>query len=128
MKIKNNLTPNRQFDKKCKIFLINDSKRPTYNYLRRVLTFKTCLRKLTIIAPFIPCNNLLFYFFLNQKIKKNQKKEKRREKNRTIFFCLIFRNCPQKGAKWDAVNIVNALKVFFEEDEAEEATRKKFKI
>ena len=33
----------------------------------------------------------------------------------------------QKGAKGDAANIVNALKVF-EENEAEEATKKKFKL
>ena len=31
----------------------------------------------------------------------------------TIFCLLIFRNCPKKGAKGDAVDIVNALKVFF---------------
>jgi len=38
-------------------------------------------------------------------------------KNRTIF-----RNCPLKGAQGDAVYILSALKVFFEENEAEEAT------
>ena len=41
LKIKKNLTPSKQLDKKCKkvqkFFLINDSKRTTYNYLRRVL-------------------------------------------------------------------------------------------
>ena len=43
-------------------------------------SFKTSLRKLTIIASFIHRNNLLFYFFLNKKI------EKKEEKNRTNFF------------------------------------------
>jgi len=37
----------------------------------------------------------------------------------TQFF--FFRNCPLKGAQGDAVYILSALKVFFEENEAEEA-------
>ena len=45
------------------------------------------------------------------------------EKKREFFF-LIFRNCPKKGAKGDAVYIVNAPLKCFEKDEAEEATKK----
>ena len=61
-------------------------------------SFITCLRKLTIIAPFILRNNLLVYFFLNKKKRD--------------FFFFNFQNCPKKGAKGDAVYIVKALKVF----------------
>jgi len=73
-------------------------------------SFKTCLRKLIIIATFIPRNNLLFYL----KSKKNQTNKKNRKKKKLDnFFCfLIFRNCPQKSANGDAINIVNAFKVF----------------
>ena len=51
--------------------------------------------------------------------------KKKREKNHTNFFCFNFSKLPQKGAKGDAVYFVNTLKVFFEEDEAEEANKKK---
>ena len=73
-------------------------------------SFKTFLRKLTIIASVIPRNNL---FFLIKKAKKNQqKKTKKREKKVGQFFFFIFRKCPKKGAKGDAVYIFNALQVF----------------
>ena len=72
------------------------------------------MRKLTIIAPFIPRNNLLFYFFLNQKIKKKfkKKRKKRDKKIRQILFIWFFETAPKKGAKGDAVYNVSALKVF----------------
>ena len=58
-------------------------------------SFKTCLRKLIILEPFIPFNDLFFLFL---KIK-----QKKREKNFKL---------PQKSAKGNAIYIVNALKVF----------------
>ena len=44
------------------------------------------------------------------------------------FFFLIFRNCPKKGANWDAVNIVNALKVFLKRMKQKRPQEKKLKI
>ena len=97
------LTPYKQIEKKSKKvqnFSIKWLK--TTNLQLSQKSFKTCLRKLIIIATFIPRNNLLFYFF---KIKKIIKQTKKIEK--------IFRNCPQKSANGDAINIVNAFKVFW---------------
>ena len=45
---------------------------------------------------------------------KNQKIKKKRTTTKSDkFFYFIFRNCPQKGAQWDAVYILSTLKVFF---------------
>ena len=67
------------------------------------LTIISCLRNLTIIASFIPRNNLLFFFNqkINKKSTKNQKKKtKRREKKvGKVKKKIFFRNCPKKGAK-----------------------------
>ena len=57
------LTPYQQFDKKWKKvqnFSIKWLK--TTNLQLSQKSFKTCLRKLIILATFIPRNNLLFYF------------------------------------------------------------------
>ena len=56
-------------------------------------SFKTCLRKLTIIAPFIHRNNLLFYFKTN---KKNWKRQKKTKKIGQPFFLFYFSKLPQK--------------------------------
>ena len=75
-------------------------------------SFKACLRKLIIIAPFIHRNNLSFYFKKLGKKSKKQKKSKKEEKKYDNFYFFIFRNCSKKGVKGDTVYIVNALKVF----------------
>ena len=71
-------------------------------------SFKTCLRKLTIIARFIHRNNLLFYFLTNKKIE--EKNFKRRKKLDNIVIFSIFRNCPKKGVKGDAIYFANSPK------------------
>ena len=81
-------------------------------------------------STFIPRNNLLFYFNkLEKKIKQTKKieKEEEEEKVRQNIFFFIFQNWPKKGAKGDAVYIVNACESVFEEDEAKEAAEKKNK-
>jgi hypothetical protein len=89
-------------------------------------SFKTCLRKLIIIATFIPRNNLLFYFL---KIKKNQTNKKNQKKKLDkFFFFLIFRNCPQKSANGDAINIVNAFKVFLKKMKQKRPLKKRYKV
>ena len=103
-----NLTLYQQFDIKCKKVKHFSNKWLITAHLQlSQKSLKTCLRKMTIIAPFISRNSLFF-------ISKNQKKnKKKREKNLTHFLLFNFRNCPKKGAKGDAVYIiVNALKVF----------------
>ena len=74
--------------------------------------------QLTIKAPFIAT----IFHLIKKKTKKNQEKN---EKKVEQFFFRIFRYCPKKGTKGDAVYIVNTLE---EEDEAEEVADKKIKI
>ena len=89
------------------------TKRTTNSQLSQK-SFKTCLRKLTIIAPFIYC----IHFLKNKKILKlNLKKMKKIRQNN-------FRNCPKKGVKRDAIYFVNSPK-FYEEDVAERPLKKR---
>ena len=44
--------------------------------------------------------------------KKSKKSKNIKKKIGQVFFYLIFRNCPQKGAQGDAVYILSAIKVF----------------
>ena len=70
-------------------------------------SFKTCLRKLIILEPFIPFNDFFFFIF------KNQTKKKRKN------FKL-----PQKSAKGNAIYIVNALKVFLKKMKQKRSLKK----
>ena len=59
----------------------------------------TCLRKLTIIAPFFLA---IIFYFLNKKIKKEQKRSlkkkiKKVKKKSDKHFFFIFWNCPLHG-------------------------------
>ena len=100
------MDPEPTFAKKCSIFQINDSKQPTYIHSTFYLAFYLS-----------PCNNLSFYFFLNEKI--NRKKERNKSDNFFLLFLeivpkkvQIFRNCPLKGAQVYSVYVLSALKVF----------------
>ena len=48
----------------------------------------------------------------NQKNQKKIIKIKKKFKIGQVFFYLIYRNCPQKGAQGNAVYILSAIKVF----------------
>ena len=54
--------------------------------------------------------------------------KKKEKKVGQIFFSSIFRNCPKKGAKGDAFNIVNALQVFFKRMKQKRRLEKKLKF
>ena len=55
--------------------------------------------------------------------------KKKKKKVGQIFFSSIFRNCPKKGNKGDANNIVNALQVILKRmKQKRPATRKKKKF
>ena len=86
-------------------------------------SFKTCLRKLTIIPPFIHRNNLLFYFLINTKNFNFFLKRKKRRKKSDILFLEI---APKKVSRGTPSTLSTPSK-WFEEDEAEETSEKKIK-
>ena len=91
-------------------------------------SFKTCLRKLIIIATFIPRNNLLFYFLkIKQKSNKQKKSRKKRKKAGQIFFLLQFLEIAPKKVPMGMPSTLSTPSKCFEEDETEEATEKKIK-
>ena len=96
-------------DKKCKNFS-NEWLKTAHLQLSQK-SFKTCLRKLTIIAPFIPWIIFYFNFF---KIKKLQKKtKKRREKKIRIFYFFIFEISPKKVPRVTPSTLSTPLKYFW---------------
>ena len=110
-----NLTPYQQFDKKCKkVQHFSNKWLKTAHLQLSQKSFKTCLGKLTIIAPFIPySSSFFFFFFLNKKIKK---------KNQVKFFSSNFSKLSPKRCPGGYHLHPQRPQRVFEEDEAEEAT------
>ena len=118
------MTPSQQLDKKYKKVQNFSSKWLKTAHLQlSQKSLETCLRKLTIIASFIPSNNLLF-FFKSKNRKKSPKKTKKREKKvRQIFnFFLKWHKKRCQGGRRLHCQRPSSV---FKEYEAEEANRKK---
>ena len=119
-------TPNQHLKKKCKeVQHFSNKWLKTTHFQLSQKRFKTCLRKLTIIAPFIHRNNLYFIFF---KYKNKKKKTKKREKESDKFLLLLnFSKLPQKRCQGGCRLHCQRPQVY-EEDEAEEATKNRSPI